>query len=532
MRLKWRVGMSVTGLGLACVVTAAIGLYFLRTVAIHSEEISGENLPSLGALLEMQKGLGDIRFSTLRARVAVAKGHPAEVEGHWKEREAERLSVEAAISGLARFPLSPAEAPLWEKVRPGFQNFVHDNDLLWAEVRANRLEEADRLQIAAMGRFTDQLFRPLDDLVDLERRQATLAASLESRAATLANRILGALVLAAIVATAVTGVSLVRAQSEMVAAQERLALFVEHAPAAIAMLDRDMRYLAVSRRWALDYRVQEEDLKGRSHYQVFPDIPARWRQIHARCLAGAVERSEADPFPRQDGTVDWVRWEIHPWKNAGGDIGGIMLFSEVITESKQKEEAIRQSEETLRLALDAAQLGTWDWNLKTGQITGNQRLFELFGLPPGGAARREVLLGRVCEADREHVDRSLQAALASRTDFDAVMSVIGPGEKVRFVAARGHGSYDEGGTPVHALGVVLDVTEMRKREDELREALARLKTLSGLLPICMYCKKIRDDEGYWEQVETYITRHSDALFSHGMCPQCSLKYFPQDPKDP
>lgn len=79
------------------------------------------------------------------------------------------------------------------------------------------------------------------------------------------------------------------------------------------------------------------------------------------------------------------------------------------------------------------------------------------------------------------------------------MSVIGPGEKVRFVAARGHGSYDEGGTPVHALGVVLDVTEMRKREDELREALARLKTLSGLLPICMYCKKIRDDEGYWSR---------------------------------
>ena len=66
---------------------------------------------------------------------------------------------------------------------------------------------------------------------------------------------------------------------------------------------------------------------------------------------------------------------------------------------------------------------------------------------------------------------------------------------------------------------------------ELQGALAQVKTLSGLLPICSGCKKIRDDQGYWNRIETYISEHSDAQFSHGICPDCAKKYFP-DYKSP
>ena len=72
--------------------------------------------------------------------------------------------------------------------------------------------------------------------------------------------------------------------------------------------------------------------------------------------------------------------------------------------------------------------------------------------------------------------------------------------------------------------VGLRVVELREalagRVQELEEALARVKLLQGLLPICAYCKKVRDDNNYWQQVETYIARHSDAKFSHGICPAC------------
>lgn len=67
--------------------------------------------------------------------------------------------------------------------------------------------------------------------------------------------------------------------------------------------------------------------------------------------------------------------------------------------------------------------------------------------------------------------------------------------------------------------------EKEQLASELKDALAKVKQLSGLLPICSYCKKIKDDKGYWEQVETYITKHSEALFSHGICPACAEKAF-------
>ena len=68
---------------------------------------------------------------------------------------------------------------------------------------------------------------------------------------------------------------------------------------------------------------------------------------------------------------------------------------------------------------------------------------------------------------------------------------------------------------------------VEKRTEELRNALAEVKQLSGLLPICAHCKKVRDDQGYWKQIEHYISKHSEAKFSHGICPDCLKKYYPE-----
>jgi YesN/AraC family two-component response regulator len=72
-----------------------------------------------------------------------------------------------------------------------------------------------------------------------------------------------------------------------------------------------------------------------------------------------------------------------------------------------------------------------------------------------------------------------------------------------------------------------DLMELRRLNAELEAALAQVKTLSGLLPICASCKKIRDDRGYWQRVEVYIRDHSDADFTHGICPDCAMQLYPQ-----
>jgi PAS domain S-box-containing protein len=121
------------------------------------------------------------------------------------------------------------------------------------------------------------------------------------------------------------------------ASEERQRLFIEHAPAAIAMLDRELRYLAVSRRWMQDFKLAGSVI-GRSHYDVFPEIPEAWRQSHQRCLAGAVETSDGDRLVRRDGSLLWLRREVRPWRDNRGHIGGLVISWEDITATKEADE--------------------------------------------------------------------------------------------------------------------------------------------------------------------------------------------------
>jgi len=124
--------------------------------------------------------------------------------------------------------------------------------------------------------------------------------------------------------------------------EELLKSFVKNVPAGVAMLDRNMRYLQVSDRWCADYSVKSSQVLGRSHYELFSDIPDRWKEMHRRALEGETLRADEDPWEREDGTR-WARWEIRPWKTSNGSIGGIVIFAEDITQRKQMEEALSSS---------------------------------------------------------------------------------------------------------------------------------------------------------------------------------------------
>jgi PAS domain S-box-containing protein len=148
-----------------------------------------------------------------------------------------------------------------------------------------------------------------------------------------------------------------RAEADLAERQAQLAVFVEHAPVGIAMFDREMRYLAVSRRFVVDYRLpQGAQLIGRSHYEVFPDIPQRWRDIHARVLTGEELSQEEDQFTHQ-GRTDWVRWSMVPWRRADGNIGGALLFSELRTEQVEARRALSDSEARFRATFENAAVG-------------------------------------------------------------------------------------------------------------------------------------------------------------------------------
>ena len=136
------------------------------------------------------------------------------------------------------------------------------------------------------------------------------------------------------------------------ASREQVRLFIEHAPAALAMFDRDMRYLVVSRRWMADYGLSDRSIIGRSHYDIFPEIPQRWKEVHQRGLAGEVVREDNDRIERSDGRIQWMSWEVRPWYTLSGRIGGIIIFTEDITKRREAEGTVTEKEQQLRGSYD------------------------------------------------------------------------------------------------------------------------------------------------------------------------------------
>ena len=128
--------------------------------------------------------------------------------------------------------------------------------------------------------------------------------------------------------------------------EERLRFFIQYAPAALAMFDREMRYLAVSQRWMNDFHLNGRDIIGRYHYDVFPEITDEIKDAHRRALAGEVLRKDEDCFVRLDGGRQWLRWETRPWHDREGSVGGILVFTEDITARKQMELALAEAQRT------------------------------------------------------------------------------------------------------------------------------------------------------------------------------------------
>ena len=257
--------------------------------------------------------------------------------------------------------------------------------------------------------------------------------------------------------------------------RERLRLFIEHAPVSLAMFDDQMRYLSVSRRWLNEYGLAGRDLIGMSHYEVFPEIPERWREVHRRGLAGEVVRAEDDRFIRADGSVQWLRWEIRPWSDAEDRIAGIVIFTEDITERKEAEEELLRRGERLQLAHEAAKAGAWEWDLRTGENVWSQELWRLFDLEPGSCKPSyEAWMETIHPEDRPHAEFAARESVQNGTVLDAEWRVRTCDGTERWIMLRGQPQRDADGKVVRFLGIAMDITDRKRAERDLRESQSRL----------------------------------------------------------
>lgn len=159
--------------------------------------------------------------------------------------------------------------------------------------------------------------------------------------------------------------------------EEMLRLLIEHAPFAIAMFDRDLRYMFAGPKWIEGFDLRK-DLLGRCIYDVFPEMPEKWRDIHRRCLGGATESCEEERLDRADGSTQWLRWEVRPWYDASGDVGGIVIFCEDITRRKRNQEIISELSVLIEQTYDAIFI----WQYDNGIVYWNVNAVRLLGFSP------------------------------------------------------------------------------------------------------------------------------------------------------
>ncbi len=285
---------------------------------------------------------------------------------------------------------------------------------------------------------------------------------------------------------------------ELRQSQQQLMLFVEHVPAAVAMFDREMRYLITSSRWRSDYGLGDQPLVGRLHYEISPEIPERWRAIHQRCLAGAVERCDEDYFVRADGSLIWNQWEVHPWYGDRGEVGGLIMFSQEITERKLAEEDRRQSEASLASAQRIAHLGNWEFDLITQQITWSEELFHIFGLDPAqGEPSYAAFQQQIHPDDRPVLQAAIDQSIASGIPYEVGHRIFRPDGSIRYLLGRGEAIFNATGQAIKLVGTGLDQTKTKLAELALRESEARHQAILSILPDIL---TVMDAEGYYLSV--------------------------------
>jgi formate hydrogenlyase transcriptional activator len=281
--------------------------------------------------------------------------------------------------------------------------------------------------------------------------------------------------------------------------EKRFELFFENAPAQLAMFDREMRYVHVSRRWRTDYGLGDGDLRGVSHYEIFPEIPERWKEAHRRGLAGEVVNEKGDRFERADGTVQWIRWEVRPWRDCRGGVGGIVIFGEDITERKQAEEALRESERRERTRANEleAVLNTVPvavciaHDAECRRMTGNRAAQEHLGVGNGhnisqSASAEERPKFRVLENGSEVPAEQLpmqQTGATGKPQSGRELTLVFENGTRRETIANTVALLDENGKVRGVVGTSIDVTDLKRAECDLRESEMRFRAVYERSPV-------------------------------------------------
>lgn len=255
------------------------------------------------------------------------------------------------------------------------------------------------------------------------------------------------------------------------------------APSCMAVFDRELRYIAASQDWIASFEAGRAAFVGQCYYDLHPETPPRWKEVHREVLAGATRREDDEHFHLADGSEIWSRWVCSPWRRPDGSVGGLVVSVDNVTAEHLVRRRLERTEQELHLALDAAHAGTWEADLETFANKWSVETWRLYGLDPAETSASAESWGRtIVAADRDRVFSAAMAAMARREAIEIEWEVDLPGTD-RWLLSRGRPVLERDGTMKRYIGVVIDVTERKHAEMRAAARAHELRNILDALPV-------------------------------------------------
>ncbi|SDS30383.1 PAS domain S-box protein [Christiangramia echinicola] len=284
-------------------------------------------------------------------------------------------------------------------------------------------------------------------------------------------------------------------------------LFIDQAPSAIAMFDMNMVYIAASNKWLEDYNIQDKEIIGKRHYEVFPNISDEWKDIHKKCMQGEIHSKDEDCYIYADGTEQWISWEVRPWFTGENIIGGILMHTADITAIKFAEREVFKKQQLMETVLESIDVGIVACN-ENGELTlFNRATKDWHGLPPEQIPHERLseYYGLYnLEGDRA-LDLSeiplLKVLKNGKLENDEIMIKPIDGVK-RKVSVNGSRLFNENGNLAGAVVAMHDIT--KRIEAEKKHRISQ-ETFRGSFENAAIGMAIVKPDGKWLQINNRVS---------------------------
>ena len=258
---------------------------------------------------------------------------------------------------------------------------------------------------------------------------------------------------------------------------------VRNAPIAVAMFDLNMNYMMVSKTWLVHEKKTEDELIGKNHYGVVPEIPEHWKKVHQRCLKGESRESENERLIREDGSLEILRWKMNPWYTSEGKIGGAVLFIEDVTEKESTQIALKKNQALLALGQEVNKSGTYEYDLETGVTLWSDNLYNITGFDKEEPISTEKFFQHVHPEDQEDYGKAFQRFLETGEPFPFEYRFIRPDNGKTVHLKVESILLSESDDKKRVIGAVQDVSKEREISNKLQEvqnSLLRAQTIANV----------------------------------------------------